>query len=147
MDGIIRIIQRWRRLSARLKWARAAWRGFRATRASVTSCRARLTGLPNSRICHAYPRYIAQVSASYLLGEPVQVDGPEPGASALRALLLKASADSVDVELALYQAIFGRAVSLCYEDRSAQPFVCSLNPRNAFVVYDDTVAGDPLFGV
>ena len=109
--------------------------------------RTRLTGLPNSRICHAYPRYIAQVSASYLLGEPVQVDGPEPGASALRALLQRASADSVDVELALYQAIYGRAVSLCYEDHQARPYVCSLSPRNAFVVYDDTVAADPLFGV
>ncbi len=121
------------------------WRYYEGKHAILS--RTRLTGLPNSRICHAYPRYIAQVSASYLLGEPVQVDGPEPGAGALRALLLKASADSVDVELALSQAIFGRAVSLCYEDRAAQAFVCSLNPQNAFVVYDDTVAENPLFGV
>ena len=33
--------------------------------------RTRLNGLPNTRLPHAYPRYIAQVSASYLLGEPV----------------------------------------------------------------------------
>ena len=109
--------------------------------------RSRLTGLPNSRVVHAYPRYIAQVSASYLLGEPVSVSGPEPGCSALRSLLQVASADSVDIELALHQAIFGRAVSLCYEDRTGQAFVCSLDPRNAFVVVDDTVAADPLFGV
>jgi len=109
--------------------------------------RTRLRGLPNSRIPHAFPRYIAQVSASYLLGEPVSVSGPEPGATALRGLLQKASADSVDVELALHQAIYGRAVSLCYEDASGQAFVCSLDPRSAFVVADDTVAADPLFGV
>ena len=109
--------------------------------------RTRLRGLPNSRIPHAFPRYIAQVSAAYLLGEPVSVSGPEPGATALRGLLQKASADSVDVELALHQAIYGRAVSLCYEDASGQAFVCSLDPRSAFVVADDTVAADPLFGV
>ena len=110
--------------------------------------RARLAGLPNNRLTHAYPRYIAQVSASYLLGEPVRVDGPEPGASALRELLIQASADSVDLEIAIAQAVFGRGVSLCYEDdASGAPFVCALDPRTAFVVYDDTVAHEPLFGV
>ncbi len=109
--------------------------------------RLRLTGLPNNRLIHAYPRYIAQVSASYLLGEPVRVDGPEPGTSALRALLIQASADSVDLEIAIAQAVYGRGVSLCYEDAAGAPFVCALDPRTAFVVYDDTVAHDPLFGV
>ena len=109
--------------------------------------RTRLSGLPNNRVIHAWPRYIAQVSAAYLLGEPVRVEGPEPGVSALRSLLLHASADSIDIELALSQAIYGRAVSLCYEDGTRQPFVCSLDPRCAFVAYDDTVARSPLFGV
>lgn len=109
--------------------------------------RGRLPGLPNNRVCHAYPRYIAQVSASYLLGEPVRVDGPEPGAGALRGLLQHAAADSIDIEIALNQAIFGRGVSLCYEGADGQPAACSLDPRSAFVVYDDTVAHEPLFGV
>lgn len=109
--------------------------------------RSRLTGLPNSRITHAYPRYIAQVSASYLLGEPVSVSGPEPGTTALRGVLKQAGAEAVDMELALHQAIYGRAVSLCYEDAGVRPRLCSLDPRNAFVVVDDTVAESPLFGV
>ena len=108
--------------------------------------RARLSGLPNNRIVHAFPRYISQVSASYLLGEPVNVEGPEPGAEALRALLKTAAADSIDVDLAIAQSVFGRAVSLCYEDNTAKPFVCSLDPRSAFVVYADTVDHAPLFG-
>jgi len=109
--------------------------------------RLRLTGLPNNRLIHAFPRYIAQVSASYLLGEPVRLDGPEPGAGELRSLLTQASADSVDLEIAIAQAVFGRGVSLCYEDSSGAPFVCAIDPRNAFVVYDDTVSHAPLFGV
>ncbi|MDI9520758.1 MAG: phage portal protein [Bacillota bacterium] len=109
--------------------------------------RTRLSGLPNNRLSHAYPRYIAQVSAAYLLGEPVRVEGPEPGATALRGLLLRASADSIDIDLAIDQAVYGRAVSLCYEEKGYLPYVCALNPQNAFVVYDDTVAHDPLFGV
>lgn len=109
--------------------------------------RARLSGLPNSRLVHAFPRYIAQVSASYLLGEPVRVEGQGKAAERLRELLRHASADSIDLELAISQAVFGRAVSLCYEDARRQPFVCALDPRDAFVVYGDTVAREPLFGV
>lgn len=109
--------------------------------------RTRLPGLPNNRLAHGWPRYIAQVSSAYLLGEPVRVSGPEPATGALRELLGHASADSIDLELAQNQAIFGRAVSLVYEDRAATPHVCSLDPRNAFLVYDDTVAHEPLFGV
>ncbi len=109
--------------------------------------RTRLPGLPNVRISHAFPRYIAQVSAAYLLGEPVRLEGPEPAAASLRDLLNHAGADSIDMELALQQAVFGRAVSLCYEDAAGHAFICSLDPRSAFVVYDDSVAHDPLFGV
>ena len=109
--------------------------------------RARLEGLPNNHLVHAFPRYIATISASYLLGEPVRVQGPEPEVRELRALLLRACADSVDLELAIAQSVFGRAVSLCYEDRAGKPFACALDPRTAFVVYDDTVEHAPLFGV
>ena len=109
--------------------------------------RTRLSGLPNNRLVHAYPRYIAQVSASYLLGEPVRVEGPEPAAEQLRVLLRQSSADSIDVELAVAQAVYGRAVSLVYEGADRRPYACSLDPRSAFVVYSDTVQRDPLFGV
>ena len=109
--------------------------------------RSRLSGLPNLRPVHGYPRYIAQVGAGYLLGEAVHVEGPRPQVSALRDVLLHGCEDSLDQRLALDQAIFGRAVSLCYEDAQGRPQVCALNPRNAFVVYDDSVAHVPLFGV
>ena len=109
--------------------------------------RARLPGLPNTRLAHPYPRYIAQVSAAYLLGEPVRLEGPEPETGELRQLLRQAGADRADAELALNQAVFGRAVSLCYVGSDGRPAACSLDPRNAFVVYDDTVARRPLFGV
>ena len=109
--------------------------------------RTRLPGLPNVRISHAWPRYIAQVSAAYLLGEPARLEGPEPAAASLRDLLSHAGADSIDMELALQQAVFGRAVSLCYENAAGQPCACAPDPRSAFVVYDDTVAHEALFGV
>ncbi|HQA98187.1 MAG TPA: phage portal protein, partial [Clostridia bacterium] len=109
--------------------------------------RTRLPGLPNVRISHAWPRYIAQVSAAYLLGEPVRLEGPEPAAASLRDLLNHAGADSIDMELALQQAVFGRAVSLCYENAAGQPCACAPDPRSAFVVYDDTVERQPLMGV
>ena len=103
--------------------------------------------MPNMKLTHGYPRYIAQVSASYLLGEPARYFGAEPAATALRALFAAAAADAVDLEIAVQQSVFGRGVSLCYENAAREPMICALNPRNSFVVYDDTVAHTPLFGV
>ncbi|MDD4080951.1 MAG: phage portal protein [Eubacteriales bacterium] len=111
--------------------------------------RSRLPGLPNQRLANGFPRYIAQVSAGYLIGEPARYDcpGEEAGAKALRALYQAADADSVDLEAAVAQSVFGWGLTLCYIDEVGQARLCALDPRSAFLVHDDTVAALPLFGV
>jgi len=111
--------------------------------------RHKLPGLPNQRLANGFPRYIAQVSAGYLIGEPARYTcpGEEDGAQALRALYQAADADSVDLEAAVAQAVFGRGLTLCYIGSQGQPQLCALDPRSAFLVHDDTVAQNPLFGV
>ena len=116
--------------------------------------RRRADGLPNNRLAHAFPRYITAMASGYLIGNPVTYRMPaEDGAharAALEALLdhYRACAiDSVDAELARNASIYGRAVELVYADEAAHPRSVSLDPRSAFVVYDDTVACAPLLGV
>ena len=110
--------------------------------------RVRLPGQPNQRLVNGFPRYIAQVSASYLLGEPVRYEGPgqEAGTEALRTLYRQAEADAVDLEAATHQAVFGRGLTLCYLDERGRARICALDPRSSFLVCDDTVERRPLFG-
>lgn len=111
--------------------------------------RQRTEGLPNARLAHGFPRYIAQVSAGWLLGEGARYelqDNPE-GLKALLRLLDACQADQVDASLAQQQAVYGRAVSLCYQGEGGACRLTALDPRSAFVVYDDTVEQRPLYGV
>ena len=111
--------------------------------------RSRPEGLPNTRLPHGFPRYIAQVGASFLLGEPVRYANTEQteAVQALETLHAAAGADHADTELAMQQAIFGRAVSLNYHGEDGKPRITALDPRCAFVVYDDTVEHRPLMGL
>ena len=116
--------------------------------------RRREPGLPNNRLVHGFPRYITAMASGYLIGSPVGYQPCDAGdaraAAALEELLAAYRAgciDSVDAELARNASIYGRAVELVYADECARPRSASLDPACAFVVYDDTVAARPLFGV
>ena len=116
---------------------------------SPINLRTRPEGLPNNRLSHAYARYVVNVAAGYLTGSPVtyqddtQKEALQPVINAYRA----ADVQSVDMELSRAQSLFGKGVELIYADKNVRPRSAALDPRCAFVVYDSTVAAEPLFGV
>ena len=116
--------------------------------------RRREPGLPNNRLAHGFARYITAMASGYLVGSPVDYQPRDAGDARMKAAVdalatafREAGADSVDAELARNASIYGRAVELVYADDRARPRSASLDPASAFVVYDDTVAASPLFGV
>ena len=111
--------------------------------------RTRSTGLPNNRLVHAYPRYIVTMASGYLVGEPVKYadDAQKEAVEALEEMHRRSNMDSVDAELAADASVYGRGVCICYADESGAPKAAALDPREAFVVYDDTVEHRPVFGV
>ena len=111
--------------------------------------RTRSAGMPNLRIMHAYPRYISTMASGYLIGNPVQYSSPDQ-AGELEILLReygRGCIDSVDAELARDASIYGKGVELMFADGSARPRSAVLDPRDAFVVYDDSVENKPMLGV
>jgi SPP1 family phage portal protein len=111
--------------------------------------RTRTAGLPNNMLVHGYPHYIALMTSGYLIGNPVAYSSPEQEA-ALAVVMDEYDAcdtQSVDSEIALHAAIFGRGVELCYADADARPRTAALDPMHSFVVYDNTVQHKALFGV
>ena len=110
--------------------------------------RVRSAGLPNLRMTHAFPRYISTMASGYLIGNPVRYESPE--IEELENLMLefrRSAIDSVDAELARNASIYGKAVELIYADEVARPCSTALDPRDAFVVYDDSVEQSPMMGV
>lgn len=115
---------------------------------SAITERTRTTGLPNNLLMHAYPAYIATMTSGYLIGDPVQyLSDNEPGLVALLDAYNAADVQSIDAEIALAQAVYGRGVELVYADSQARPRTTAIDPENAFVVYADDAEGLPLFGV
>lgn len=108
--------------------------------------RTRTTGLPNNLLVHGYPHYIATMTSGYLVGNPVKYESETPLDDLMDAFSA-ADVQSVDNELALEAAIYGKGVELTYANRSAEPRAAALDPVNACVVYDSTVEHLPMFGI
>lgn len=111
--------------------------------------RIRTTGKANNRLIHNYARYIVKMASGYLIGSPVAYSD-EKQQSALEAVMEQYrafDAQAVDMELAKAASKFGRAAEILYADKEANPRCAAIDPRSAFVVYDDTVEKKPLFGV
>ena len=112
--------------------------------------RTRLRGLPNNRLAHDLPGYIVAMAAGYLVGSPVGYTPAQAntgGFAPLREALAAASSESVDAELAADAAVYGKGMEIYYADPMARPRMAQIDPRNAFVVYDDTVEHLPILGI
>lgn len=119
-------------------------------RRHAISTRSRLKGLPNNRLVHDLPSYIVAMSAGYLVGNPVKyvaAGEQEKAFSAIADAFKAASVQSVDAELAVDAAVYGKGVEICYADELARPRVAQLDARAAFVVYDDTVEHKSILGI
>lgn len=105
---------------------------------------------PNNRIVANFPKYIVDTAVGYMFGNPAAYQSDSPGALAgLRAALDTADADIRDAELGKKLSVFGTGLELVYmsADERPSPQIALLDPREAFVAYDDTAAMKPLFGV
>lgn len=111
--------------------------------------RTRPEGKPNNRLAHGFPRYIVTMASGYLLGGPVTYRSDDQAEQLQQVMDAYNASDmaSVDIELARQASIYGKSVEMTYADEDAQPCSAALDPKAAFVVYDDTVAHKPMFGV
>lgn len=139
------ILQKWQPEAERLSALKRLY-----DRDHAISRRARMAGLPNNRLVHDLPGYIVTIASGFLTGKPVTYTPPEGAEGAFQPLqeaLQAASSASVDSELSVDAAVYGKGVELCYADENAEPRMAAVDPRSCFVVYDDTVEHRPLLGL
>ena len=103
--------------------------------------------LPNNKLVTNHAKYITDMAVGYTLGKPVKYTGEkiEPVLEAYKALDIV----SHDAELGKDLSIFGAGPELCYmtSDDVPVPRVANIDPRQMFLVVDDTVERRKLFGV
>lgn len=105
---------------------------------------------PNNKIVCNYPKYITDTVCGYVFGNPVtyKADG-KTDIDGLTDAFKAADVTTHDAELAKDLSVFGVGFELAYmsDGESPSPKLALIDPRKAFVVYDDSVETNPLFGV
>ena len=107
--------------------------------------------LANNKLICNHAKYITDTATGYLIGNPITYESKSGGSNldSLNNWLDIADSDTQDLDLALMISKFGKACELVYMSNSEKPtpLLASIDPRNAFVVYDDTIKANPVFAV
>lgn len=110
--------------------------------------RTRHGNTPDNRLVCNHAKYITDCTTGYFLGEPVKYTSRSGrDISGIKTALARCDSETQDIDLARYSSIFGVSYEMLYLTENGEIMLASLDPRNAFVVYDDTVAREPVFGV
>ena len=103
---------------------------------------------PDIRLSVGMPRFIVDTFTGYFNGIPVKKShNDEELADKIEEFEADNSIEDKEHELAKLACIYGRAYELVYQNEQAETKVTYVSPENAFVVYDDTVEQERLFGV
>lgn len=100
----------------------------------------------NKLVCN-HAKDIADTASSYFIGNPVSYKSKDD-IEGLMESLEAAGADEADGDNGLDLSIYGRAYEYIYTKQDeAQLEIKNLNPKNTFMVYDDSIERNELFGV
>lgn len=104
----------------------------------------------NNRLVCNHAKYITDCTTGYFMGTPVKyMSRSGKNIEAAVDVLKRADSDTQDIDLARLGSVFGVSYEMVYSTGGSKPQIklASLDPRNTFVVYDDSVEGAPIFGV
>ena len=103
---------------------------------------------PDNRIICNFAKYIVDTFNGYFIGIPVKTMHPdELVAAELEEIQNYNDQDDNNSELSKNCSIYGSAFELLYTDENARICTTYLSPLECFMIYDDSVARKPLYGV
>lgn len=103
---------------------------------------------PDNRLVVNFAKYIVDTLNGYFMGNPVKTvhDNPDV-ADQMRRIAKRNSQNDNNAELSKMCSIFGHAYEFLWLDEDVNNRVTYMSPQEAFVIYDDTIAQEPLYGV
>lgn len=100
----------------------------------------------NKLVCN-HAKDISDTASAYFIGNPVSYKA-ENDIGLLTEALENAGADEADGDNGLDLSIYGRSYEYIYPmENTTALTIKNLSPENSFMVYDDTIEQDELFGV
>src|SRR5690625_3181177 len=105
-------------------------------------------GKPDNRLVVNFAKYIVDTLNGYFMGNPVKTvhDNPDV-ADKMRTIAKRNSQNDNNAELSKMCSIYGHAYEFLWLDEDVNKRVTYMEPQEAFVIYDDTIAQEPLYGV
>ncbi|GLC88691.1 phage portal protein [Lysinibacillus piscis] len=104
-------------------------------------------GLPNNKIVANHAKYITDIATGYTFGKPIKYEGEQ--IESISAAYKEIDIVSHDQELSKDLSIFGIGLELHFmsSDEVPIPKVTVIDPRQIFLVVDDTVEYKSMFAV
>lgn len=108
----------------------------------------RTDGAPNNKTVCNHAKDISDTASGYFMGSPITYDHDDEKLEKLIEAFDKAEVDDTDQDNALSQSICGLAHDYTYI-KEGDSYLCTVNldSRHTFIVYDDTIEQNELFGV
>ena len=103
---------------------------------------------PDNRLVVNYAKYITDTFNGFFMGIPVKASHENEKVSGYIQMLESYNdIDDNNAELAKKCSIYGHAYELLFLDENAQVGIVNVDPRECFVIYDNAIRENALFGV
>lgn len=103
---------------------------------------------PDNRLVVNYAKYIVDTFNGYFIGIPIKVAHDDSNVNDKVDSFLKMNdMDDNMAELSKITSIYGHGFEMLYQNEESETCCTYNNPLDMFIVYDDTIAQEPLFAV
>ena len=103
---------------------------------------------PDNRVVVNFPKYIVDTMNGFFIGNPVKIIAEDEAvADYVEYLDRYNDQDDNNAELAKICSIYGKGHEMYYTDEESELCITYLDPKEAFMIYDESIIERPLFFV
>lgn len=103
---------------------------------------------PDNRIVVNFPKYIVDTFNGFFIGNPIKVVAKDEAVADFVEYIEKYNdQDNNNSELSKICSIYGKGYEMYYTDEDSELCITYLSPREAFMIYDESIVERPLFFV
>ena len=103
---------------------------------------------PDNRVVVNFPKYIVDTMNGFFIGNPIKIIAEDEAvANYVEYLDRYNDQDDNNAELAKICSIYGKCNEMYYTDEESELCITYLDPKEAFMIYDESIIERPLFFV
>lgn len=103
---------------------------------------------PDNRVVVNFPKYIVDTMNGFFIGNPIKIIAEDEAVADYVEYLDRYNGqDDNNAELAKICSIYGKGNEMYYTDEESELCITYLDPKEAFMIYDESIIERPLFFV